>query len=191
RRRPREGGLTVSSSIRKSFRLATALVAVLALGATAASGSALPKSRQGKSSERELKKDAEGSFEVLEGAMQYAEARTAPTGTIRPGALPAALRAARHLPLAGGAWSEVTTKPYQNDNPDYRDPVWSNSGAGWGLVSGRITSLAVDGSDVYAGTADGGVWKSSDGGSTWQPLLDGASSLSIGAVAVNPDDHSI
>ena len=97
-------------------------------------------------------------------------------------------RAARHLPLAGGAWSEVTTKPYQNDNPDYRDPVWSNSGAGWGLVSGRVTSLAVDGSDVYAGTADGGVWKSSDGGSTWQPLLDGASSLSIGAVAVNPDD---
>ena len=68
----------MSSSIRKSFRLATALVAVLALGATAASGSALPKSRQGKSSERELKKDAEGSFEALEGAMQYAEARTAP-----------------------------------------------------------------------------------------------------------------
>ena len=177
--------------MRRSLRLATAIVAVLALGATTASGSALPKSGQGKSSERELKKDAEGSSEVLEGSMQYAEARTAPSGTIRPGALPAALRAARRLPVVGGSWSEVTTQPYQNDNPDYRDPVWSNSGAGWGLVSGRVTSLAVDGSDIYTGTADGGVWKSSDGGSTWQPLLDGASSLSIGAVAVNPADHSI
>src|SRR4029077_109520 len=69
--------------------------------------------------------------------------------------------------------------------------VCADLGAGWGLGSGRVTALAVDGGAVYAGTADGGVWKSTDGGTTWQPLFDTQDTVSIGAVAVNPADHSI
>ena len=93
--------------------------------------------------------------------------------------------------MVGGSWTEVTDQPYENDDPDYRDPVWSNSGAGWGLVSGRSTAIAVDGDAIYAGMADGGVWKSTDDGADWTPLLDDAPTLSIGAVSVNPADHSI
>ncbi len=93
--------------------------------------------------------------------------------------------------MSGGAWSELTTKPYDSDAHGYRDPVWSNSGGGAGLVSGRATALAADGGTLYAGTADGGVWKRSTAGGSWTPLLDDAPTLSIGAVEVNRADHSV
>ena len=71
------------------------------------------------------------------------------------------------------------------------------SGTSWNLVtgnlcSGRVTSIAVDPSNpntIYVGTAGGGVWKSTDGGSTWTPITDGIQvpfSLYVGAIAVDP-----
>jgi MBG domain (YGX type) len=57
--------------------------------------------------------------------------------------------------------------------------------------SGRATSLAVHSTDpntVYLGTAGGGVWKTTDGGQTWNPLTDSQASLAIGAVAIDPNN---
>lgn len=54
-------------------------------------------------------------------------------------------------------------------------------------VSGRVSAIAVHPADsniVYVGTAAGGVYRTLDGGVTWTPLLDGAQSLSIGAIAI-------
>jgi hypothetical protein len=127
--------------------------------------------------------DGEGSFEILEQADQYAEARTAPAESIDPGAFSAAYAQAANLPLVNTTWSEITTTPYDSDAHGYRDPVWSNSGGGAGLVAGRTNALAVDGSTLYAGAADGGVWKRVNG--TWTPLTDDAPTLSIGALAVD------
>jgi sugar lactone lactonase YvrE len=165
--------------------VALGLAAALAVPALAGTD---PSSR---SSERRLKDAAEGAFEVLERANEYAEARVAPADEVDAGAFRAAYAAARALPVVGGSWSEITTKKYDNDAHGYRDPVWSNSGAGWGLVSGRVTALAADGSTLYVGAADGGVWKSTDGGTSWTPLTDDAPALSIGALAVNSNDHSL
>src|SRR5204863_4738356 len=120
----------------------------------------------------------------LEAADQYAEARTAPADTIDAGAFSGAYAAAKSLPLVGGSWNELTTKPYDSDAHGYRDPVWSNSGGGSGVVGGRTTALAVDGSTLYAGAADGGVWKRTNG--KWTPLTDDAPTLSVGALAVDP-----
>ncbi|HEX4606304.1 MAG TPA: hypothetical protein VH724_20045, partial [Candidatus Angelobacter sp.] len=56
-------------------------------------------------------------------------------------------------------------------------------------VSGRVTAIAVDPTDaniVYAGTAQGGVYRSMDGGASWTALLDSAQSLAIGAIAIDP-----
>lgn len=65
-------------------------------------------------------------------------------------------------------------------------------------VSGRINSIVVgpSGTRVYAGSANGGIWFSGDGGNTWQPLDDyfnsptfisglEEDSLSVGAIAVS------
>src|SRR5205823_6576287 len=136
-----------------------------------------------KSSERKLTEAANGNFEVLEAADQYAEARTAPADAIDPDAFSGAYAAANNLPLAPGAWSELTTKPYDSDAHGYRDPVWSNSGGGSQVVAGRMTALAVDGATLYAGAADGGVWQRSGG--NWTALTDDAPTLSVGALAVD------
>jgi hypothetical protein len=60
-------------------------------------------------------------------------------------------------------------------------------------VSGRATAIAIDPTDsntVYIGTANGGVFRTTDGGASWTPLFDQAQSLAIGALALAPSDHT-
>lgn len=73
-----------------------------------------------------------------------------------------------------------------------------NDAAEWELagptnVGGRITDVAMHSSDlqtIYAATASGGVWKSSDAGDTWFPITDDLPSLSIGDIAIDPSDKN-
>ncbi|MDC3403044.1 hypothetical protein OAX38_02510, partial [Flavobacteriaceae bacterium] len=64
---------------------------------------------------------------------------------------------------------------------------------GPGGMSGRVTAIDAihDNPDViYAGTASGGLWKSTSGGIKWEPIFDNEKTASIGAVAIvqsNPD----
>jgi len=44
---------------------------------------------------------------------------------------------------------------------------------------------------AYIGFDNGGVWRSTDYGSTWQPLFDDQSTCSIGAIAVAPSDPNV
>jgi photosystem II stability/assembly factor-like uncharacterized protein len=65
--------------------------------------------------------------------------------------------------------------------------VWT--AAGPGNIAGRIRALAFDPGDssiVYAGSASGGIFKSTNGGLSWRPTMDDAPSLPIGALAVDP-----
>src|SRR5437763_7379294 len=58
-------------------------------------------------------------------------------------------------------------------------------------VTGRVTSIAVDptnASKVYLGTAQGGVWRSLDGGTTWSSIFDNADTMAVGALALAPSD---
>ena len=60
-------------------------------------------------------------------------------------------------------------------------------------VSGRVTAIDVDPGNpdiAYVGAAQGGVFRTTDGGATWTPLMDSAQSLAIGAIAVAPSDPS-
>ncbi|MBD3333941.1 MAG: hypothetical protein GF355_00310, partial [Candidatus Eisenbacteria bacterium] len=68
-----------------------------------------------------------------------------------------------------------------------RETVWTQLGPT--NIGGRITDVAVhpaDGDVVYAACAEGGVFKTVDGGQTWQPLFDTQPSLAVGAVAIDP-----
>ena len=62
------------------------------------------------------------------------------------------------------------------------------------LVTGRVTALALDPTDpktIYLGAAQGGVWKTKDGGVNWVAKTDHEVSLSIGALAIDPKAPSI
>lgn len=62
------------------------------------------------------------------------------------------------------------------------------------LTSGRIGDLAVhpqNRSVYFAAVASGGVWKTENSGTTWQPVFDGQGSYSIGCVAIDPNNPLI
>lgn len=61
-------------------------------------------------------------------------------------------------------------------------------------MSGRITAIdaVVSNPDIiYAGAASGGVWKSTSGGVSWEPIFDKEAVLSIGALAIQQDNPSV
>ena len=73
-----------------------------------------------------------------------------------------------------------------------QDP--SQSGGAYGDVSGRVTALIADpthSATVFAGAADGGVWKSTNGGTSWTPLTDSQPTLAIGSLAIDPTGQII
>jgi hypothetical protein len=58
-------------------------------------------------------------------------------------------------------------------------------------VSGRVTNIVIHPTNeniVYVGTAQGGVYRTLDGGATWTALTDDALSLANGAIALDPLD---
>lgn len=58
-------------------------------------------------------------------------------------------------------------------------------------IPGRITALVRHPSDpgtLYVGGADGGVWKTTDAGNNWTALTDFMTTLSIGSLAMNPQN---
>ncbi len=63
-----------------------------------------------------------------------------------------------------------------------------------GPYTGRTSAVVASPSDpdkYYVAGADGGVWRTTDGGQTWEPLMDDMPSVAIGALALDPDDEDI
>jgi photosystem II stability/assembly factor-like uncharacterized protein len=63
-----------------------------------------------------------------------------------------------------------------------------------GPVGNRVTSVVGipgDPDTYYVGAASGGIWKTTDGGVTWEPIFDDQSAQSIGSLAVAPSDPNI
>lgn len=84
--------------------------------------------------------------------------------------------------------ASLATVPWTFDGP--LGLVISSGGEPY---SARVPSLAVDPNNpgtLYIGTAGGGVWKTTDNGTSWTPLTDDQPSLSIGAVAVDPNNSN-
>lgn len=61
-------------------------------------------------------------------------------------------------------------------------------------MSGRITSIDVALSDpklIFVGAASGGVWRSTDGGTAWEPVFDNQPTQNIGSVRIQPDNPEV
>jgi photosystem II stability/assembly factor-like uncharacterized protein len=63
---------------------------------------------------------------------------------------------------------------------------------GSATMSGRISALTAVKEDgritVYVGAASGGLWKSTNGGTTYKPVFDKTTAQSIGAITVDPQN---
>jgi photosystem II stability/assembly factor-like uncharacterized protein len=63
-----------------------------------------------------------------------------------------------------------------------------------GNVSGRITGIAAhptNANTIYIASAGGGVWKTTDGGTSWSGLTDRQRTLSMGAIAIGTDNPDV
>ena len=121
-----------------------------------------------------LRTEAVRKFEIQQQAMvKRAEAARA-TAPNSPDAL---------LALS---WTELGPRPVPNGQTQQYPATTA--------VTGRATAVVVDQTDsnkVYLGTAQGGVWRSLDGGATWKSIFDSAATLSIGALTLDPTDPTI
>ncbi len=67
-------------------------------------------------------------------------------------------------------------------------------GIGPAFMSGRIVDVAVDPvkpSTWYVAAGSGGVWKTTNAGTTFSPIFDGYGSYSIGCVTIDPNNHLV
>ena len=59
---------------------------------------------------------------------------------------------------------------------------------GWGTAASGVPGQP---ETFYFGAADGGVWKTTDAGRTWNPLFDHEKAASVGALVVAPSDPAV
>ncbi len=79
-----------------------------------------------------------------------------------------------------GVWTELGPDPIPNAQVE-TGPVTT--------ASGRVIAIAIHPANpdiVYVGAAQGGLYRSTDGGTNWTRLMDSADSLAIGAIAIAP-----
>ena len=67
---------------------------------------------------------------------------------------------------------------------------WENLGPNtMDTLSGRVITMTIDPSNserLYIGSGSGGLWRSENGGDSWEPLTDAAPSPHVSAIAINP-----
>jgi len=199
-RRQKRGSAAVAAAA-----VSAAAVILATVGGSGASSAAGPqyigyleRVGQGEEAEEERERDRERpepvvgganaeSAEIFNALTSVANARLAPRGSVPAGELSAEMGDFKALGSNGSAWDEVTDLPYNADDPDYRDPSFSNSSGGSGYVAGRITGLAAGDGYLFAGGANGGVFRkqlgnraTGAGDGPWVPISDRILSLSTG-----------
>lgn len=80
------------------------------------------------------------------------------------------------------------------ESSPYKDLAWQFVGPV--NISGRCTDVEVvtpkgENYTVYVATASGGVWKTENEGTSWEPIFDRAASASIGDIALDPSNPDI
>lgn len=122
-------------------------------------------------------------------------------GRIPAGARQKAFQHMQRMMAAEGKLEQRPDGSYAAVTPQVTTPAWTSigptptTGGTFSPVTGRITTIAVDpsdstGSTVLIGGAQGGIWRSTDAGSTWTAVGDQNASLAMGSVAFAPSSPS-
>lgn len=96
------------------------------------------------------------------------------------------------LLLAGGSAALYAASPDGLRESDLAALKWREVGSA--APSGRIARFAVHPEDtriIYAASASGGLWKTVNGGTTWESIFNGQSSISMGDVALTPGNPDV
>jgi photosystem II stability/assembly factor-like uncharacterized protein len=93
------------------------------------------------------------------------------------------------------------TAKKDEESGESRDPMSSGTFSGLkfrsvgpALISGRVVSIAVNPhnkSQYFIGVASGGVWRTDNDGTTWQPVFEHEGSYSIGTVVLDPNHPNV
>jgi photosystem II stability/assembly factor-like uncharacterized protein len=111
----------------------------------------------------------------------------------------------RSLPLILCALSLIAHPGFRpDDEPETgksKDPLSTETfnglkfrSIGPAVTSGRVADIAVDPRNrtrYFVAAASGGVWKTVNAGTTWEPVFDGESSYSIGCIVIDPNNPSV
>ena len=88
-----------------------------------------------------------------------------------------------------GAFALLNAQPTKKSDNLIKGVSFRNIGPAF--MSGRIADVAIHPENHhiwYVAAGSGGVWKTSNSGTTWQPVFDGQKSFSIGCVSIDPNN---
>ena len=91
--------------------------------------------------------------------------------------------------IVGPAWTAIGPAPIPNGQTEPADA--NGISLTQAPVSGRLTAVAIDPTDpntAYVGAAQGGVYQTRDGGTTWTALMDAANTQAVGSLELDPTD---
>src|ERR1043166_8521532 len=130
---------------------------------------------------------------LLFASIAFAQEESPPPAPAAAESAPAASPAATPPALS----ASITPAPAISGPPQLTDVLFKNLKArsiGPAVMGGRVSDIAIDPRNpfaFYVALGHGGIFKSNDGGTTFDPIFDKQPDLSIGAIAIAPSDSDV
>ena len=113
------------------------------------------------------------------------------TGKIPVGAEVRAWEHTRQMPIDPSAWPAGSLS--------LTDTVAGINPSGWqwlgpGNIGGRVRAIVIHPADpqtIWLGSVSGGIWKTSNGGTSWAPLADFMANLAVSSLAIDPTNPNV